>query len=84
MVVMALWFLKSKYFSYRLCPMFGIVESSLSALLSYSIHMMYIAVSEYIQGCSIKWPSEVGIKGSANLLARNRLNGHFCQVYLRS
>lgn len=55
---LALFYLKSKDFAYRLCPIFGVVHSILSIWLNYSLKVLYkILSNEDNLDCRIKWPS---------------------------
>ena len=74
---MVLWFLKSKDNQYRLCPIFAVVQSTLSVWLNYAIRVMYNVVRKRSNSNFwIKWLSLDEVRVSANLLNHNRPNGH--------
>lgn len=45
LVGIVLWFLKSKDFAYRMCPVFGIVPVTLIVWLKYALYVIFKAVT---------------------------------------
>ena len=74
---LVLWFLKGKECMYRLCPIFGVVPSTLSTWLNYSLEVLLRVVhNESNTQFAIKWPSLSEMESAAQLLSRSRQNGH--------
>lgn len=82
LIGLALWYLKGKEFMYRLCPIFGVVPSTISSWLSYSLDVLLDVVRDKTnREFCIEWPSINCIRSSAELLRNgpsgNLLNGIF-------
>ena len=78
---MVLWYLKGQNCLYRLCPIFGVVQSTISIWLNYALEVM-IRVVQDTENCEfrISWPSTPEIISSANLLHCNSRNRHLFNV----
>ena len=70
---LALWYLKSRCTTYSLCPIFGLVPSSVYIWLDYALEVLWRVVRKRSRKeFEIRWPSFEEIKLSAALLERNR------------
>ena len=76
LIGLVLWYLKTKDFIYRMCPIFGLVPSTVSIWLKHALAVLYKVVSSRLFDCQFKWSSPEEIHSSASLLERNRSNGH--------
>lgn len=75
---LVIWLLKTKGTMFSLCPIFGIVPSSMSTWLDFSLEVMSLAVeresrSEFV----IRWPTDSEMKSSADCLQSNRKFGKY-------
>lgn len=76
LLALSLHYLRTKGPALHLCPFFGLVQTSLSVWLDYSLRVLYQVVSNPIRPAfRIAWPSFEEQKASAELLGRNRPNG---------
>ena len=71
-----LWYLKCRCAVYKLCPIFGLVPTSVYIWLDFSLEVLANAVrcSSYTE-FEIRWPSLTEMKASASILERNREYG---------
>ena len=53
LVGMVLWYLKSKEYMYRMCPIFRVVPATMSVWLNYALHLMHKVVQEKSNKCFI-------------------------------
>ena len=76
LIGIVLWYLKSKDCIYRMCPIFGVVPSTMSVWLNYAMEVMLKVVQdESMTAFSIKWPTVEEMRLSASLLQQNRTHG---------
>jgi len=76
----ALWYLKSRDPIYKMCTTFGLVPSSMSAWLDYSMEVLFKVVTDSsLTDFEIKWPTPQQMEFSAELLRRNRQHGQLLQ-----
>lgn len=75
---LVLWYLKTKGTMFSLCPIFGVVGSSVGVWLDFSLEVL-VRVVKREKDFEIKWPSYDEMKASASLLENNRINGGLLQ-----
>ena len=76
LIGLALWYLKSSGSAQSMCPVFGLVPSSLNVWLSYSLEVLWRAVKDPSrEAFAIRWPTEEEMRASSSLLERNREYG---------
>ena len=68
---LSLWYIKTKQTVYSLCPLFGVVDSTIGIWLDYSLDVLCKAV-QTDTNCEIRWPSVEEMKRSEQLLTKNR------------
>eukprot|EP00171_Calliarthron_tuberculosum_P023637 IDg23637t1 len=74
---LVLWFLKCRNPVYRLCPVFGIVPSSIHVWLDYGLEVLTRVVRRpELRDFEIRWPTEEEMRSSSALLEHNRQYGH--------
>lgn len=69
------WYLKSSARQYSICPIFGLVPTTLSVWIDYGILDLHKATA-HIPECSKCWPSPSQTKEITQLLQLNFPNGH--------
>lgn len=73
---MALWYLKTRATMYSLCPIFGLVQTSVGVWLDYSLEILLRVVKKKTrQEFEIRWPNETEMEASSMLLQTNRTFG---------
>ncbi len=73
---LVLWYLKSKDCAYRLCPIFGIVPSTLSTWLQYFMKVLLRAMKNSSKtSCRITLTNKDEIQDSQLLLRQNTVHG---------
>ena len=78
LVGLALWYLKTRGTMYSLCPVFGLVPTTISVWLDYALEVLLRVVNKKRhKDFGIRWPNVDEMKLSAELLQRNRPHGHF-------
>eukprot|EP00172_Hildenbrandia_rubra_P003983 Plantae.Rhodophyta-Hildenbrandia_rubra.ctg7260.p1 GENE.Plantae.Rhodophyta-Hildenbrandia_rubra.ctg7260~~Plantae.Rhodophyta-Hildenbrandia_rubra.ctg7260.p1 ORF type:complete len:412 (+),score=29.57 Plantae.Rhodophyta-Hildenbrandia_rubra.ctg7260:277-1512(+) len=76
LLALVLWFLKSRCAAREMCFLFGIVPSSVSTWLNYSLEALWRLVKDHCsKGFEIRWPSPKEMELSAALLEKNRAHG---------
>jgi len=75
---MSLWYIKTNQTMYSLCPIFGIVSSTLGVWLDYSLEVLQSVVKRNKE-CEIRWPSHDEMEKSSSLLHCNRVNGRLLE-----
>ena len=71
---MALWYLKTKGSMYSLCPIFGVVPSSMGVWMDYCLEvLLHVVKRKSRKEFEIRWPTVEEMKASSALLERNRV-----------
>ena len=75
---MALWYLKTKASMYSLCPIFGVVPSSIGVWMDFSLQvLLHVVKRKSRREFEIRWPSVEEMEASSSLLQSNRVYGPF-------
>ena len=70
---LALWYVKTKHSLFHLCPIFGIVPSSVGVWLDYALEvLLHVVKKKRLPAFEIRWPTMDEMKASALLLRRHR------------
>lgn len=73
---LTLHYLKSSARQIHLCPMFGLVPSSVQVWVDYGMEVLFRVVKKKSRkDFAVKWPTEVEMKDSSDNLTNNRPNG---------
>ena len=73
----ALWYLKSRCTMYSLCPVFGLVPTTVSVWLDYALEVLLRVVNKRKhRDFEIRWPTVDEMKLSAELLWKSRPQWH--------
>ena len=76
MLGLALFYMKSRDSVYNMCPVFGIIPSSMYVWLDFSLEILLRVVERSdAHDFLIRWPSVSQMRFSSELLQRNRANG---------
>ena len=81
LLTMCLWYLKSTGRMYQLCPVFGVVQTTLSVWLDYALEVLLRVVSsKHNTPFEIRWPTCTEMQASASLIQNNRPLGALLTV----
>lgn len=73
---MALWYLKSTGRQQSICPLFGLIPSSVNVWLDYGLQvLLYVVKRKSRTEFSVHGPTEAEMKASADNIKNNRPNG---------
>lgn len=82
LLVMALWYLKTRATMFSLCPIFGLVPSSIGVWLDYSLEVLLRVVKKKTRKeFEIRWPTEAEMQTSSSILQSNRTFGPDGRTY---
>ncbi len=76
LIGLALWYLKTLCAANRLCPVFGVVPSSVYVWIDYAMEVLLKVVKDKSKSeFEVRWPSVAEMEESNAILKRNRACG---------